>query len=93
MQSLFDKIEEKMAEGQTAETLSLIEEAMAGEAAADKARLLYLRGRLYMKLEDWQQAMNSFMQAEAIDGNGPAAEARQMLSGILDFYNKDLYNP
>lgn len=93
MQSLYDKIKELMALGQMPEAQAMIEEGLADGRESERAALLYLRGSLYMKAGDWQQAMNSFMQSEALDDNGPAAEARQMLSEILDFYNKDLYNP
>lgn len=93
MQSLYDKIKELMTFGHTPEALALVEEGLSVGREDERAGLLYLRGSLYMKTGDWQQAMNSFLQSEALDSNGPATEARQMLSGILDFYNKDLYNP
>ncbi len=93
MQGLFDKIKDKISLGQNAEALALIEEELPVHDADKRARLLYLRGSLYMKMGDWQQAMSSFIQSESLDRNGPGAEARKMLKDILDFYNKDLYNP
>ena len=31
-------------------------------------------------------------QAHQADGNAAAAQAEEMLNGIMDFYNKDMYN-
>lgn len=59
---------------------------------ADNAQLHYLRGKAYMKQSDWGNAMSSFLQAEQRDPDGPARQCRQMLTEIMDFYNKDMYN-
>ena len=37
-------------------------------------------------------AVNSYLAAEALDPESPAAEARAMLNDIFAFYNKDMYN-
>ncbi len=52
----------------------------------------YLLGNAYRKLGDWQGAINNYLEAEARAPHCPAASARQMLEGILEFRNKDLYN-
>ncbi len=90
MQSLYDKINQMLTAGDCQEALRLIE---AGLQKAEDAYLYYLKGKLYMKTNDWQKAQTAFMQAENLSPEGPGAEARQMLSDILAFYNKDLYNP
>lgn len=59
---------------------------------ADDSLLHYLKGQAYMKKGDWQHAINCFLRSEENDPQGPAAQAREMLSDIMDFYNKDMYN-
>ncbi|MCR4919534.1 MAG: tetratricopeptide repeat protein [Prevotella sp.] len=41
----------------------------------------------------WHEAINLYAQATQLDPDSPAAEARQMLLDILNYYNKDMYNP
>ena len=53
----------------------------------------YKRGNAYRKIGNWQQALNCYLEAIAIDKNSPAVEAKKMLDDILNFYNKDAYNP
>jgi hypothetical protein len=38
-------------------------------------------------------AINNYLEAIALDPHSPAVEAKQMLDDILNFYNKDCYNP
>ena len=59
---------------------------------SDDATLHYLKGRAYMKKGDWQQAINCFLRSEQNDPHGPAAQTREMLSDIMAFYNKDMFN-
>lgn len=53
----------------------------------------YQQGNEYRRQGDWQHAMNCYLEAIAIDHNSPAVEAKKMLEDILNFYNKDAYNP
>lgn len=55
-------------------------------------RLYYLMGNAYRKQENWQMAINSYLEAVEINPDSPAAEAKDMLLDILEFYNKDMYN-
>lgn len=59
---------------------------------SDDPVLHYLKGRAYMKKGDWQHAINCFLRSEENDPQGPAAQAREMLSDIMAFYNKDMFN-
>lgn len=68
---------------------SMLSALIAGSPNDDE--LYYLRGCAYAKLAAWQGAMESFMQAVALNPQSPAAEALNMVQGILDFYNKDIY--
>lgn len=53
----------------------------------------YQQGNLYRKKGDWQHALNCYMEAIELDPLSPAVEAKEMLENILNFYNKDAYNP
>ncbi|MCI6551408.1 MAG: tetratricopeptide repeat protein [Prevotella sp.] len=53
----------------------------------------YQLGNEYRKKSDWKHAMDSYMEAVALDPSSPAAEAKLMLENILNFYHKDAYNP
>lgn len=53
----------------------------------------YQQGNAYRQRGDWQHALNCYMEAIALDPQSPAVEAKEMLENILNFYNKDAYNP
>lgn len=53
----------------------------------------YQRGNEYRKKGDWKHALDCYMEAIDIDSESPAVEAKRMLEDILNFYNKDAYNP
>ena len=74
----------------TDEALAKLDCALA-TANAD-AELHYLRGNALRKQGRWADAVNSYLAAEALDPESPAAEARAMLNDIFAFYNKDMYN-
>lgn len=57
------------------------------------AEEFYRLGNEFRKKGDWQQALNNYMEAIALDPESPAVEAKKMLEDILDFYHKDAYNP
>ena len=41
----------------------------------------------------WQEALANYMEAIELDPDSPAVIAKEMLENILNFYNKDAYNP
>lgn len=53
----------------------------------------YRQGNDYRKQGRWHDAINCYIAATEIDPDSPAAEAKKMLDDILEFYNKDAYNP
>jgi outer membrane protein assembly factor BamD (BamD/ComL family) len=57
------------------------------------AEQFYQQGNRYRKQGLWHEAINAYTEAVARDPESPAAEARQMLLDIMNYYNKDLYNP
>ena len=53
----------------------------------------YRLGNEFRRKGDWQNAMNHYLEAVSINPDSPAKGALEMIEGILDFYNKDIYNP
>ncbi|MCD8193114.1 MAG: tetratricopeptide repeat protein [Tannerellaceae bacterium] len=86
-----ETIRQLITEGKTDEAIRLLDK-MIGEDASDPVAY-YLRGNAYRKQGDFRQALNNYLLAMEIDPESPAAEARKHLLGIMEFYNKDLYNP
>lgn len=91
MQSLYDKIREEIECGRIESAFEMIDCGLSENS--DDASLHYLKGNVFMKRGDWKEAMACYLRSEELDADGPAREAKQMLTDILNFYNKDLYNP
>lgn len=53
----------------------------------------YAKGNECRRHQDWEGALNAYQEAIDLDPSSPAVHARQMLMDILEFYNKDAYNP
>ncbi len=51
------------------------------------------RGRLYWALGERSKAINDYLAAQRINPEGKATELLKATYEILNFYNKDLYNP
>ena len=66
---------------------------MKREESVDESRRLYLLGNEYRRQGNYQEAMNHYMEAIALDPESPAVHARQMLEDIYNYYCKDMYNP
>ncbi len=65
----------------------------ASESHQARAAALYAEGNELRRQQRWGEAMNAYEQAAALDPDSPAVHARQMLVQIMEFYNKDQYNP
>ena len=57
------------------------------------ATAYYLRGNAYRQNGNVRMALNSYLESMELDPDGPAAEAYRHIQELLDFYNKDYYNP
>ncbi len=57
------------------------------------ANAYYLRGNAYRQQGNVRMALNSYLESMDLDPDGPAAEAYRHIQELLDFYNKDYYNP
>ena len=66
---------------------------MTSDINKERAAALYVQGNALRKQQLWSEAMNAYEQAAHLDPESPAVHARQMLMKIMNFYNKDLYNP
>ena len=53
----------------------------------------YRLGNRYRREGNWQMAINSYVAAMELDPDSPSAGAKAMIDDILNFYNKDVYNP
>lgn len=53
----------------------------------------YKQGNEYRRQGLYHEAMNSYMEAIALDSYSPAVTAKQMLEEQFSFYYKDYYNP
>lgn len=53
----------------------------------------YQRGKEHQRAGNWQDAIHCYIEAIEIDAESPAVEAKKMVEDILNFYNKDMYNP
>lgn len=77
-----------------AETAARLE-ALDGRIAADGAdeEALIERGRLYWALGRRGEAIGDYLAAQKVNPSGKATQLLKATYEILDFYNKDLFNP
>lgn len=59
---------------------------------ADSA-IWYQIGRIEWKTGNRAQAITAYNKSLELDPTGPAAIALEQARAIMNFYNKDLYNP
>ncbi len=53
----------------------------------------YKKGKEFQRNANWQEAIHCYIEAIELDPESPAVEAKKMIENILNFYNKDMYNP
>ena len=71
--------------------LSKLDERIAAAGGDEEA--LIERGRLYWALGQRGAAISDYLTAQKINPSGKASQLLKATYEILDFYNKDLYNP
>lgn len=59
----------------------------------DDEDALIERGRLYWSLGKRSEAINDYLAAQRLNPDGNATQLLKATYEILNFYNKDLYNP
>lgn len=59
----------------------------------DDDEALTLRGMKYWGMEKRSAAINDYLEAIRLNPESKAVQALKAANEILDYYNKDLYNP
>ncbi|MDE7345879.1 MAG: hypothetical protein K2N48_03955 [Muribaculaceae bacterium] len=76
---------------ETAARLRSLDERIAADSSDESA--LIERGRLYWALGRRSAAIGDYLAARRINPSGSATQLLKATYEILDFYNKDLFNP
>ena len=71
--------------------LRILGERISADRADEEA--LIERGRLYWALGMRSEAIGDYLAAQRLNPSGKATQLLKATYEILDFYNKDLYNP
>ena len=89
------EIKEMLSRSEGEEALNAASEIIESNGVSKEtlANAYYLRGNAYRQNGNVRMALNSYLESMDIDPDGPAAEAYRHLQELLDFYNKDYYNP
>lgn len=86
------EIKDKAREGATSEeTLARLDALIA--AQPDNEEALIERGMLHWGMGQRALTINDYLAALKLNPEGKAKQALAAVYSILDFYNKDLYNP
>jgi tetratricopeptide (TPR) repeat protein len=72
---------------------ALVQLNAALESNMDDDELFFMRGNVYRKQNQWKQSLDDYCSAVEINPSSPAAFAYDAVQQILEFYNKDMYNP
>ena len=83
-------IKKLIDEGKTSTAIDQLNLFLA-QNSQDADMAYYLLGNAFRKQGDWQGALNNYQEAIDINPDSPAAEARNMVIDILNFYNKDMF--
>ena len=89
------EIKEMLSRSEGQEALEAANEIVESKSVSKKtlANAYYLRGNAYRQNGNVRMALNSYLESMELDPDGPAAEAYRHIQELLDFYNKDYYNP
>ena len=89
------EIKEMLSRSEGQEALEAANEIVESKGVSNEmlANAYYLRGNAYRQNGNVRMALNSYLESMELDPDGPAAEAYRHIQELLDFYNKDYYNP
>ena len=89
------EIKEMLSRNEGDEALNAASEIIESNGVTKEtlAYAYYLRGNAYRQNGNVRMALNSYLESMELDPDGPAAEAYRHIQELLDFYNKDYYNP
>lgn len=87
-----DEIKKTISDGTPVdECIGLLDSYISGHPADDEA--LLTRGMLHWRLSQRAEAINDLNAAVRLNPRSRAGVMLQSVNTILDFYDKDLYNP
>lgn len=87
----YKELKESVRSLTPAETVEAVTAYLAGHPDDDEA--LTLRGMRYWSLGNRSAAINDYLAAIRINPDSNAKMLMKSTYDILDYYNKDLYNP
>lgn len=89
------EIKDMLSRSEGDEALNAASEIIESNGVSNEmlANAYYLRGNAYRQNGNVRMALNSYLESMELDPDGPAAEAYRHIQELLDFYNKDYYNP
>ena len=89
------EIKDMLSRSEREEALTAANEIVENKTTGREtlAMAYYLRGNAYRQQGNVRMALNSYLESMELDPDGPAAEAYRHIQELLDFYNKDYYNP
>ena len=92
---IIQEIKDMLSRSEGEEALNATNEIIEGKGTNKEtmAMAYYLRGNAYRQNGNVRMALNSYLESMDLDPDGPAAEAYRHIQELLDFYNKDYYNP
>lgn len=62
-------------------------------ATGETASTLFLEGKEAFRHQNFQEALNAFSRAAELEPDGESVHWRQMILDILEFHDKERYNP
>lgn len=88
--SVIDTINQQIEEGRLEQARELILHIDESDIALKE----FFSGKICYKLQKWGDALNHFYKVEDLEQNNIAAKNYiSLISGILEYHNKDIYNP
>lgn len=95
MMKTIQEIKDMLSRSEGEEALTAANEIVENKTTGREtlAMAYYLRGNAYRQQGNVRMALNSYLESMELDPDGPAAEAYRHIQELLDFYNKDYYNP
>lgn len=90
LEAIYEEIKALIKEEKLEEAMQKIDEIIAQDTNQEMA--YYLKGNIYRKRQDWQNAINNYSFAIEINPSSVAVGAKEMCVEILNFFNTDMYN-
>lgn len=88
-----EKAKVLLAEDKLEEAMSLLDKLVADKDNELKDEAYYVRGNAFRRGNHWKEAINNYTRAIELNPQSPAAAMKASCIEILDFFNKDMFNP